>query len=107
MLIVWASFKACEGWLRLRPLALLGNASYAIYLFHWASFGAMKPIAARIGAEHIHILMVLHILCATVAGVLIHLLIEKRLSAGANGLLRVRLLKDETRHPTLRYKPFT
>jgi peptidoglycan/LPS O-acetylase OafA/YrhL len=45
VLIVWASIGACSGWLKFRPIALLGAASYAIYLFHWASFGAAKPIA--------------------------------------------------------------
>jgi exopolysaccharide production protein ExoZ len=87
LLIVWASFRACEGWLRFRLLALLGNASYAIYLFHWASFGAMKPIAALIGPSYVNTLMVLHIFTATVSGVLIHLLIEKKLLTLAKRLL--------------------
>src|SRR6185437_12097274 len=80
LLIVWASFKACEGWLRWRLLALPGDASYATYLFHWASFGAMKPVAAIIGTDHVFLLVVLHILTATFSGIAIHLLIEGRLT---------------------------
>jgi exopolysaccharide production protein ExoZ len=86
-LVVWASFKACEGWLRWKMIALLGDASYAIYLFHWASFGAMKPVAAWIGTSYINSLMILHILTATIAGILIHLLIEQRLLWLAKRLL--------------------
>jgi exopolysaccharide production protein ExoZ len=87
LLIVWASFRACEGWLRWRLLALLGDASYAIYLFHWASFGAMKPIVAIVGPSHTNVLMVLHILTAVIFGVAIHLLIEKRITRFVQYLL--------------------
>lgn len=90
LLIVWASFKACKGWLKCQPLILLGDASFAIYLFHWASFGAMKPIARVI--QNPDLLMVGHILTGIVAGVIIHLAVEKpvtRLVSSWLGLRRV------------------
>ena len=75
LIIVWASFGACQGWLQSRALVLLGDASFAIYLFHWASFGAMKPIARIIHDPNL--LMLGHIATAIIAGVAIHLIIEK------------------------------
>jgi exopolysaccharide production protein ExoZ len=88
ILIVWSSIPACAGWLRFRILALLGNASYAIYLFHWASFGAVKPVASHL-LSYVNTLMVFHIAVATLCGVLIHLLIETRLSNSAKWMLRL------------------
>ncbi len=47
-LIVWSSIPACSG-LYPRAMLLLGNASYSIYLFHWTSFGLLKPLMSRVG----------------------------------------------------------
>jgi exopolysaccharide production protein ExoZ len=81
LLIVWCSLKAFDGWLRFRLLAMLGSASYSIYLFHWASFGAVKPAAQWIGPTgHISVLMAVHVFVAVAAGIIIHLVIEKRLT---------------------------
>lgn len=65
-------------------LQLLGDASYAIYIFHWASFGMIKPLANFMGASvrhpfNVSILMLTCIAAATLAGVVIHLVIEKPL----------------------------
>lgn len=87
LLVVGASFKACEGWLRFRVLGLLGNASYAIYLFHWAAFGALKPFSGLVGSRQVAVLMVAHVLVAAVAGVVIHLVLERRLNLLASLLL--------------------
>jgi exopolysaccharide production protein ExoZ len=99
MLIVWASLAACRG-LRSRVLELLADASYAIYLFHWASFGAVKPIAAwltRIDAYsagpqalQVTVLMLLHLTVAIVSGVLVHLWIERPLVRVAQQALGAR-----------------
>lgn len=90
LLIVWASFKACEGWLRWKLLALLGDASYAIYLFHWSSFGIMKPIVVYAGEDHVVALMVLHMLVAAVSGAAIHLLVERRITRFSQHVLGLR-----------------
>ena len=83
-LIVWASIPACDG-LRLRLLELLGNASYSIYLFHWASFPVLKPFVERLGSdEHgpvsVTVLVAAHVVVAAAAGVAIHISIEKPLT---------------------------
>ena len=49
LLIVWAGIGAFRG-ARLPTWEQLGAASYAIYLLHWASFGAVKPVANWLGA---------------------------------------------------------
>ena len=87
LIIVWASFKACEGWIRWRGLALLGDSSYAIYLFHWASFGALKPFAPWIGQQNVAALMTVHVLTAIAAGIIIHLMIERRATTWAKRIL--------------------
>ena len=97
LLIVWASFKGCEGWLapampQAATVALLANASYAIYLFHWASFGAVKPLGLLIHQSDL--LMIAHILMAIVSGCLIHLLVEKRLTRYANWLFGLGQKKE-------------
>jgi peptidoglycan/LPS O-acetylase OafA/YrhL len=61
---------------------LLGAASYSIYLFHWASFGGVKPVAAALatmanGPLKVTLLMGAHFAIALLAGLVIHKLIEK------------------------------
>ena len=80
LLIVWASLHACTGW-HLPVLVRLGDASYAIYLFHWASFGAIKPLAAWLGPSggqplQVALMMALHFLVAVLSGLAIHRWIE-------------------------------
>jgi exopolysaccharide production protein ExoZ len=86
LVIVWAGIYACAG-LRSRVLGLLGDASYSIYLVHWASFGAAKPIVALITNQgqslplevQVALLMTIHIFIAILSGIAIHLTIEKPL----------------------------
>ncbi len=80
-LIVWAGIRAFAG-VRAPVLELLGAASYSIYLFHWASFGAAKPIAAALdslpaGPLKVSLLMAVHFAVALAAGLAIHVAIEK------------------------------
>jgi peptidoglycan/LPS O-acetylase OafA/YrhL len=80
-LIVWAGIQAFAG-VRAPVLELLGAASYSIYLFHWASFGAVKPIAAALarmpdGLLKVNLLMAVHFAIALAAGLAIHVAIEK------------------------------
>lgn len=80
-LIVWSATLALRGW-RLPRTELLGAASYAIYLFHWASFGLTKPLAARLGETDGHpariaALIGADVLVAVVAGVVVHVLVER------------------------------
>ena len=82
-IIVWSSIYAFSN-LRVRVLEILGEASYAIYLFHWASFGLLKPLAAALGPfgeqfNLVTILMILHIVIAALCGIVIHVFIEKPL----------------------------
>jgi exopolysaccharide production protein ExoZ len=97
LLIVWCSFKACEGALKLPFVGLLGEASYAIYLFHWSSFGVMKPVTRLIGPDQVALLMLGHVAVGIGAGLAIHLLLEKRLTALASRLL----LSEGTSRPQL------
>lgn len=92
VVVVWASLGACKGWLKVPGLALVANASYAIYLFHWAAFGAVKPLSAFLGSAWVSTLMLAHILTALAAGVLIHLLVEKPMT----GALQARYAARRT-----------
>ena len=81
--VVWMGIRACVG-LRSKVLELLGAASYSIYLFHWASFGAVKPLAAALastpdGPGKVALLIAAHFAVALTAGIAIHLLVEKPL----------------------------
>lgn len=86
-LIVWSSIHACRGWMQLKLLRLLADASYAIYLFHWASFGAVKPLTRLIGPGWTDTLMVAHIAVALISGCIIHLTLEKPLLRVAQSAL--------------------
>ena len=92
LLIVWASFGACRGWLRSRLVVLIGDASFAIYLFHWASFGAMKPVARVIHDPNL--LMLGHIATAIIAGVVIHLVVEKPMTRLVSRMLGLRQVPE-------------
>ncbi len=86
-IIVWACIQACAG-RRSRVFELLGAASYSIYLFHWASFGAAKPLAAALastanGPLKVTVLMGAHFAIALLAGLAIHVLIERPFTAWA------------------------
>jgi exopolysaccharide production protein ExoZ len=87
-LIVWASFGACKGWLQVGLLKKLGDASYAIYLFHWASFGALKPLVA-LAPDRLYPLLLVHIIFAIFSGIAIHLVVETRLINATKILLRL------------------
>ena len=89
---------ACAG-LRLPIWERLADASYAIYLFHWASFGALKPVTAWLQGEHgpgsspgaaTWPLMALHILVAVCSGLLVHRWVERPLCRWAQGRLGLR-----------------
>lgn len=63
-------------------LSLLGDASYAIYLFHWASFGATKPLVTFLASSAgepttITLIILANLFVAVISGIAIHLLIEK------------------------------
>ena len=82
-LIVVSVCRLCEGF-KIPFLNLLGDASYAIYLFHWASFGATKPLVAYLSSSAgeqstVAILIITNFIIAVISGVAIHLLVEKPL----------------------------
>ncbi len=80
--LVWAMMQACIGW-RAPVLTLLGDASYSIYLVHWMSFFWLaKPLNAAVGPSEGHpgriaTLIIANIVVATIAGVVIHLVVER------------------------------
>ena len=79
--IVWAGVRVCAD-VRAPMLELLGAASYSIYLFHWASFGAVKPLVTSLqgmadGWPKVTLLMIAHIATAIAAGLTIHIAIER------------------------------
>ncbi len=80
-LIVWGSLRAFAG-VRSPTWERLGAASYAIYLVHWASFGAVKPIAAWLGPAAgrplgAAVLLVSLVFVAVVAGMVVHRVVER------------------------------
>ena len=82
-LIVWAGVHVWAG-KRSPILELLGAASYSIYLFHWASFGAVKPLTAALSSwpqstAKVTVLILVHFVVALIAGLAIHIAIEKPL----------------------------
>jgi exopolysaccharide production protein ExoZ len=89
LVIVWASLGACGGWLRSRALQLMGDASYAIYLFHWGAFGAIKPLVAWFGPPpstlQVALLMAALIATAVLSGIAVHLWVERPILLWARG----------------------
>jgi exopolysaccharide production protein ExoZ len=85
LIIVWASIGACKGWLKLYPIALIGAASYAIYLFHWTSFGLAKPLGQNLNPP---LLCAALVAIALLSGILVHLMIEKPLTRFLQNLPR-------------------
>ena len=85
-LIVLSSLKLVDRPLKSKTIILLGDASYAIYLFHWASFGALKPLVRLIPGYTVPLALA-HLCIAALAGVLIHLSIEKPLTRWAGSLI--------------------
>ena len=84
-LIVLSVSFACIG-VNNKTLDLLGNASYAIYLFHFFAFGALTPIRLYLHQQMpdkpilgISILILMYFVFAVGSGILIHLWIEKPL----------------------------
>jgi exopolysaccharide production protein ExoZ len=76
-----------------RPLLLLGDASYSIYLFHTIWFGVMRPYLRDFGlptASDSIAVMLFSIVSAAMIGIAIHLWIEKPILARLRGKLRSR-----------------
>lgn len=86
-LIVWSSIGLCEGWLRSKAWRVLGDSSYAIYLFHWASMGALKPLVALAAGGYLYPLIAAISAFAVISGIAVHLVIEKRLIFFAKKIL--------------------
>ena len=94
-LVVWLVVKWSQG-IKLGWLRQLGDASYAIYLFHLSSFWIAGTLLRKAGIEaastpNIVIVVGLHLAVATAAGLLIHRFVEtpllnwlrRRLTPGA------------------------
>ena len=77
--LILASARSLDGWLRPRPLPmLLGDASYALYLTH---LFVLLPLRNLVGPSIPPALMLIVAFCgAIMAGIVVHLLIEKRLA---------------------------
>ena len=100
-LIVWASIPLFSQ-MRLPAWEEIGNASYAIYLFHWASFGVVKSWATFVHRWEgdglstpvaIAVLMCSHFACALITGLLIHRLLERPMLRVAEGLFSLSRTK--------------
>ncbi|MEH3107251.1 MAG: acyltransferase [Sphingomonas fennica] len=91
--IVWA-VMALEGRVRFaaaRPLLLLGDASYAIYIVHPAALTIFFAITDRLRLPLPPLLLAIVAFCGSVAiGIAVHVLVEKRLTAVASRLLGLR-----------------
>lgn len=84
LIVLCVSFS-CIG-VKNKTLDLLGDASYAIYLFHFFAFGALTPIRNYVIAHMqshlilgISLLIVIYLAFAIISGILIHKWIEKPL----------------------------
>jgi exopolysaccharide production protein ExoZ len=82
-LILWASVARDELFVHLGPLALVGDASYSIYLIHTIVVGALRGQSAPA-----------LILAAILGGIAFHFAIEKP-------LIRLARLKRPPRHHAL------
>ncbi len=97
LVIVWAAIPIFAD-MRLPKWQLLGDASYAIYLFHWASFGLAHPVAAKLTAltnqslqpfALTALLISLYLSIAVISGIFIHLFLERPFSRHASNWLRM------------------
>jgi exopolysaccharide production protein ExoZ len=95
--IVWSAIVLGERTtLRSTPLRLLGDASYAIYLFHVSTFGVavraikvlqLDGLPVAIGAPAI---IAMHVIVASLIGVALHFTVEKPLLEFSRRLLARR-----------------
>ena len=84
-LIVWSTVQWSRG-LKLAWLHALGDASYAIYLFHLSSFWLAATLLHRAGVAvptpiNVGLAMCLHLMVAIATGLVIHHLVEKPMLA--------------------------
>jgi peptidoglycan/LPS O-acetylase OafA/YrhL len=71
-------------------LLLLGDASYALYLFHPLILPVVPVALRRIGVENYTLSVVICVIVALIAGVLVHLLIERPLTRMLKARLEAR-----------------
>jgi len=81
--IVWFFIQVFQN-IHLRPLKLLGDASYSIYLFHLLSFKFAREVISLTPLEpkgYVNIITIIgiHILISIISGIAIYFLIEKPL----------------------------
>ncbi|WP_428334217.1 acyltransferase family protein [Novosphingobium sp.] len=71
------------GWRPLWPLAVLGDASYAVYLVHSPVISALATLNLRLGHGHVPaaVLYPVVLSVAVLAGVAVHLVVEKPMLA--------------------------
>jgi len=90
-LIVWVFIQIFRD-AHFRPLQILGDASFSIYLFHLASFKLSRAIVAffsigREGYFNIITIIAIHVLISIITGIAIYYLVEKpMLRVMRNGL---------------------
>lgn len=98
--IVIFAIKSFEG-TEIRVLKILGDASYAIYLFHFTSFGLLKPMAPwfnQFSTSYLGTLLVIlsYAAISVASGVAIHLFLEKpltRIFGNSTNATRVRVFE--------------
>jgi exopolysaccharide production protein ExoZ len=76
---------------RWRPLGLLGDASYSLYLVHGLAISAVVRILTQVGLAHPAVILTCGILAGLVAGIVVYRLVEKPLM----GLFKPRLKIQE------------
>lgn len=84
-LIVWVFIQAFRD-AHSRPLQVLGDASYSIYLFHLVAFDLARTIVAYFsinpsGYVNVITIIAIHVACSIVIGIAIYYFVEKPLLA--------------------------